>query len=56
MSVEPLIDVAAEAIGATIHALSDAEPRRRRWKIARMIGLLLAFGLILGIPIALLLR
>lgn len=50
-----LAEIAAEAIGATVEILTHAEPRRRRWKIARIIVLTLIFGAIIGVPIAFLL-
>jgi hypothetical protein len=53
--VDHLGEVVFEALGATVEVLADAEPRRRRWRIARVIALVLIFSLIIGVPIAILL-
>lgn len=46
--VEHLGDFVVDAVSATAEVLIDVEPRRRRWKIARAIALILIFS----VPIA----
>ena len=53
--VEPLAEVIVEVLGPTVQGLNEVTPRRRRWKIARMIALVLIFGLIVAFAIAILL-